>query len=280
MRRRALLAAGTSGMVTAAGSGAAQVAPTPMRRREWEMLAGGETERPYRIYFAEPGTPPPAGGFPLFLLLDGDGHFEPAVAALEAHGGSAAIAAIGYPGRNRRELDYTVPAEPPIPEEGGAPAFLAFVRDELLPRLAQEARLDPADRSLFGHSYGGLFVLYTLFRQPGLFRAHVAASPSIGYGQGTILPLEAGFEAAPPEVAPRLRLLVTVGELEQPRPPAPISERARIARQVDRARDLVERLSQLGPAGPRVAFHLFPGETHQSVVDPAIRLGLDFVLQR
>ena len=141
-------------------------------------------------------------------------------------------------------------------------------------------RLDPADRSLFGHSYGGLFVLYTLFRQPGLFRAHVAASPSIGYGQGTILPLEAGFEAAPPEVAPRLRLLVTVGELEQPRPPAPISERARIARQVDRARDLVERLSQLGPAGPRVAFHLFPGETHQSVVDPAIRLGLDFVLQR
>ena len=64
------------------------------------------------------------------------------------------------------------------------------------------------------------------------------------------------------------------------RPPAPISERARIARQVDRARDLAERLSQLGPAGPRVAFHLFPGETHQSVVDPAIRLGLDFVLQR
>ena len=280
MRRRALLAAGTSGLVTATGGGPVQAAPTPMRRREWEMQAGGETDRPYRIYLAEPGAAPPAEGFPLFLLLDGDGHFDPAVAALEARGGGAVIAAIGYPGRNRRELDYTVPAEPPIPEEGGAPAFLAFVRDELLPRLAREARLDPADRSLFGHSYGGLFVLYALFRQPGLFRSHIAASPSIGYGQGTILPLEAGFEAAPPEIASRLRLLVTVGELEQPRPPAPITERARIARQVDRAHDLVDRLSKLGPAGPEVAFHLFPGETHQSVVDPAIRLGLDFALRR
>ncbi|UPG74270.1 hypothetical protein MVG78_09180 [Roseomonas gilardii subsp. gilardii] len=123
-------------------------------------------------------------------------------------------------------------------------------------------------------------MLHTLFRQPGLFRNHVAASPSIGYGQGAVLPAEAGFEAAPPEIAPRLRLLVTVGELEQPRPPAPITERARIARQVDRARDLVERLAKLGPAGPEVAFHLFPGETHQSVVDPAIRLGLDFALGR
>ena len=280
MRRRALLAAGTSGLVTPAAGGRAQAAPSPMRRREWEMRAGGEADRPYRIYLAEPAAAPPAGGFPLFLLLDGDGQFEPAVAALEARGDDAVIAAIGYPGRNRRELDYTVPVQPPIPEEGGAPAFLAFVRDELMPRLAREARLDPAERSLFGHSYGGLFVLYALFRQPGLFRAHIAASPSIGYAQGAILPLEAGFEAAPPEIAPRLRLLVTVGELEQPRPPAPVPERARIARQVDRARDLVERLSQLGPAGPRPAFHLFPGENHQSVVEPAIRLGLDFALQR
>jgi len=35
---------------------------------------------------------------------------------------------------------------------------------------------------LFGHSYGGMFSVYTLFTNPDLFDAHIAASPSLMYG--------------------------------------------------------------------------------------------------
>jgi predicted alpha/beta superfamily hydrolase len=55
---------------------------------------------------------------------------------------------------------------------GGGPKLLAFLKDELIPYITKKY---PSNGSniLWGHSLGGLFVLYTLFTEPQLFDAYI-----------------------------------------------------------------------------------------------------------
>jgi predicted alpha/beta superfamily hydrolase len=76
---------------------------------------------------------------------------------------------------------------------GGAPAFLSFIPSELIPMIEQQYRADPSARVLVGHSLGGLFTLYALFHQPGLFASYVAGSPSLAYGERVTFAYEAAF---------------------------------------------------------------------------------------
>jgi len=62
---------------------------------------------------------------------------------------------------------------------GGAPLFLNFLRDELIPFVESDYRIDEDNRMLSGHSFGGLFSLYALFQAPDLFRKYFIGSPSI-----------------------------------------------------------------------------------------------------
>jgi hypothetical protein len=60
----------------------------------------------------------------------------------------------------------------------GAEGYFGFMRDELVPWV--EGRYEVTDdRALVGVSLGGLFVLYVLFNNHGLFRRYVAVSPAI-----------------------------------------------------------------------------------------------------
>jgi predicted alpha/beta superfamily hydrolase len=51
-----------------------------------------------------------------------------------------------------RTRDYTPTAPAEEPGGGQARAFLAFLRDELIPLIDRRYRTDPADRALCGHS--------------------------------------------------------------------------------------------------------------------------------
>jgi predicted alpha/beta superfamily hydrolase len=80
---------------------------------------------------------------------------------------------------------------------GGYPRFMKFLRDELLPLLAQKYPIDPAARhTLIGHSSGGHFVLRALFDPSSPFRRYVSISPSLGSAPGTIQRAEAEYAAA------------------------------------------------------------------------------------
>jgi uncharacterized protein len=59
---------------------------------------------------------------------------------------------------------------------GQAAAFWSFLHQELVPLIESEYRADPADRTLLGHSWGGTFAFYTLFREPRVFHRYVIAS--------------------------------------------------------------------------------------------------------
>jgi hypothetical protein len=72
----------------------------------------------------------------------------------------------------------------PVPNpatSGGAGSFLQFIRQELMPLMESEYRVDAADRTLLGHSWGGLFALYALFHQPELFQRYVVVSPDLTF---------------------------------------------------------------------------------------------------
>lgn len=308
MTRRGLLGASVAAAaVDLSLSGpAAAGEPVPVtlpRTMQWDMVAGGDRARPYRIFASWPETPPPPEGWPVLYLLDGNSVFGTATEAMRVVGGHGAavgippalVVAVGYPTEKafdqpRRARDYTPPAAgapasgTPV-ATGGADAFLGFIEGELKPEVERRFRVDRSRQTLFGHSYGGLFVLHALFTRCESFQRFVAASPSIWWQDRAILDGERRFTDAPPPAAAGCRLLVTVGgsELQAPpgEPPDPArEERRRKARMEENARELVERLAALGPRGPEVSFVSFAGENHGSVIPAAIGRAVAVALRR
>ncbi|MFA7227524.1 MAG: alpha/beta hydrolase-fold protein [Melioribacteraceae bacterium] len=82
-----------------------------------------------------------------------------------------------------------------IPVSGGAEKFLGFIREELIPFVESKYRIKSGDRTLAGHSLGGLFVLYSLFREPSLFNRYIAVSPALLWDNEFVLRRENIFFA-------------------------------------------------------------------------------------
>jgi len=61
---------------------------------------------------------------------------------------------------------------------GKADKFYGFMKNELIPRI-EKSLTNKKSRAFIGHSFGGLFCLYTLFKEDKLFDRHFAISPSI-----------------------------------------------------------------------------------------------------
>ncbi len=95
------------------------------------------------------------------------------------------IISIGYPVENPfdtipyRERDYVPSTWREDPEASSGEAFLQFIRDDLIPFVGAEYRVDADDRCLAGNSLAGVFALYTLFSQPDMFTRYVIGSPGI-----------------------------------------------------------------------------------------------------
>ncbi|KRB62042.1 esterase [Rhizobium sp. Root708] len=248
-------------------------------------------DAPYRIFLSVPAESPPAQGWPLLVLTDGNATFPFAVSSLVTQApypnatnvGWGVVAAIGYPTDEaydgmRRSWDLVPPpgrAYPPYNEggpeirTGGADKLLHFIEADLLPEIARRAPVDAGRRALFGHSFGGLFTLFALFERPDLFRNWIAASPSISWEDSQLLEREArrthgsgGFvhlsagEYEGDELAPFQYHNEDAAER---------LENNKLERTVDLAREMAERLDGT-PDGLRARFELLPGETHMSVL--------------
>lgn len=265
-----------------------------------------KTGRDYRIFIWQPATGQLQGKMPVVYLLDGNGTFPiaAAAAALQSRRPErtgvrpAIVVGIGYPttlwlDAERRTYDYT----PPVPEDalpqrpdrggwsrtGGADEFLDFIADELQPMIAAEFDIDRDQSALFGHSFGGLFVLHTLFTRPALFRNYAAASPSIWFGGDHLMQAKARFKAVQP-VLPTRRLLVTVGSLEQAEAQSADGSSAdydswiRRNKMVENAKGLASDLATMDPAALAVTYKEFEDENHASVLPAAISRALRFSL--
>lgn len=189
------------------------------------------------------------------------------------------LVAIAYPGaaadratyRMNRTRDYT-PAYAPDggygaeyqKVSGGGPKFRAFIAAELVPLIERRYRADAQDRTLVGHSYGGLFGTYVLLTQPTLFKRYVLISPSLWYANRIALTMEEA--AAATGTKPEANVFFAVGSFEN----QPANNRAMVD-------DLTEFVTKLKSRNnPRLVLHyrIYDGETHNSVFPGAVTRGL------
>jgi predicted alpha/beta superfamily hydrolase len=156
---------------------------------------------------------------------------------------------------------------PPADASGGAAEFLSFIRGQLVPSIEQSYNVSHQDRAWFGHSFGGLFGIYALFHNQGLFRRFVIGSPSLWWNQRAIFSAEESFAASGQPLP--ARVFFSVGLLEQ-----------RMAPQMPMVTDLrafLDRVERRNYRGLELQAHFFDDETHGSVIPATISKGLRFV---
>ena len=120
------------------------------------MVASGNTGATYQISVSLPADyATTTDKLPVIYALDGgidNGDRFSRMATITAEQGVRAVL-IGIGGYARRETDYRLP---------GATNFYAFVTTELIPFVESRYRINPATRTLAGHSYGGFFTVMAL----------------------------------------------------------------------------------------------------------------------
>ena len=72
-------------------------------------------------------------------------------------------------------------------ETGGGPRFLEFIHTELKPLIEAEYPADPADATIFGDSFGGLFSTFVLLNRPHTFQRYIIGSPSLFWNDKVLL---------------------------------------------------------------------------------------------
>lgn len=222
---------------------------------------------PYRLLLAWPEGAPPARGWPVLYVLDGEDNFAIAVLTARrlARGrsgvGDGIIVGIEAGPLPRRVRDYT-PATPgwTIPKgqpasglaTGGGEAFLDMVERQVQPLVNRRWRIDPSRRIVLGHSFGGLIGLHAALTRPALFDGVAAISPSLWFGDGLL-----AREAAAASV--RARVLIAEGDAQPDAAGAPAA--------------LVEAIDH-GQGSAR--FLPLPGQSHGSTMLAAMAPAITF----
>lgn len=73
-----------------------------------------------------------------------------------------------------------------FPIYGGSEKYIGFLKDELLPYISKNYRVNK-QRTVIGESLAGLFSAEILLKQPDLFDNYIIVSPSLWWGQQELL---------------------------------------------------------------------------------------------
>jgi predicted alpha/beta superfamily hydrolase len=280
--RRRILAhvALAGGALLAPRAGAAgRPAPYAMPRTEVHHVKAAANGQEYVLYVALPRTLPPGQRVPVVYVLDADYSFAIARNVVDHFADREdlppmIVVGVSYPGgiddmddyRRRRTRDYTPTHSvaggygPEIQKlSGGGPAFRDALERDLMPFVESRHPIDPKDRTLVGHSYGGLFATWVLLTKPALFRRYVAVSPSLWYDERMIFDVEK--KTAKERRGVPADVFLCVGGFEN----APM---------VTDLAELVAVLRQRGDPAVHVDDHVFEGETHDSVFPGAFTRGV------
>lgn len=132
--------------------------------------------------------------YPVVYVLDGE-VFLPTVKNVQSFysgGFTPEMVLVGISNQNHRIRDLTTSTITekygmPFKEENGkADVFLKFLEKELFPYI--ESKFPVTNfRTFIGHSYGGLFTIYTLVNHPELFSNYIAIDPSLDWDEQNLL---------------------------------------------------------------------------------------------
>lgn len=284
--KAALLALGTAAMLTAYAAAAqprleASTQPTVVQagsafyRFDRFTVPSHDGQRQYDVQIGIPKHRPPAKGFPVVYMLDGgaaiEGLSEDLLRRLDVGNSPPVLVAIGYVGQPRfdvkaRAFDYTPPdrAKPLVVDDqdrpgGGAADFLRLIEARIKPKVERMAPIDRRRQTLWGHSYGGLAVLYAAIAHHPRFQRFAAADPALWWNYGSLLS-EARAFAAHPSAQPRVIEIMTGGnETRRPGGSPARSSAMRSSVPSDSAKILADSLAA---AGNQVAYNRCEGAGH------------------
>lgn len=276
------------------------VADLPSEYYEFDRLLfdSRDGKRHYRVYIGVPRKPAPAQGYPVIYMLDGNAAMhtlqDQDLAALFTDN-PPVLVGIGYdvPSRHdvmARAFDYTPPILNPDGTAqtgtvnrgrpgGGADLFLDIIQEAIRPAVEARVSLDPARQTLWGHSFGGLFTLYTLVTRPLMFQRYVAGDPSVGWGDDALLKRANRFHA---DQAPKAIVRVLVGRgrpaANPDATPAPSSGPvSTIPPGRESTHALVNRLAH---EGMDITFQAFPEQSHGELFATSLRPALALAATR
>ena len=148
------------------------------------------------IYIHVPETYNPDGKtkYPVAYILDGELFLTPLTVVNQFYTGGfmPEMVLVGISNSKNRLRDLTTS---PVAELYGMPAsekngeaenFTQFIEKELIPFVEKNYPVT-SYRTLIGHSYGGLFTMYTLMYHSELFENYLAIDPSLDWDNQKIL---------------------------------------------------------------------------------------------
>ena len=224
--------------------------------------------------------------YPLIVTLDADYSFSICANHLEhlaarmSQGPQAILVSIAiagvYPDLDRYHLERTRDYTPIYSADGGnnntrfqhvsggGPAFQRVIAEEILPLIDARYRTDPSERTLVGHSFGGLFACWTLQARSDLFNRFLAVSPSLWYAGKWLFDRE--VEHASTRLPRETRIYLAVGSWEE--------QPANHGFMVSECMAFASLLAARGDPNLVVEQRTFEDETHASIFPAAFSTGI------
>ena len=144
----------------------------------------------------------------------------------------------------------------------GADNFIKFIQFELFPVVNKNYRINQDSVAIFGHSFGGLFAAYILFKQPELFKGYIISSPPIIWNNKSLLKLEAEYFSNHKELNNIVYL--SIGSLENWNDDEFINN----------LNEFSKNIQAHNYKGLTLVTRIFEGETHSSVPPTVLNNGM------
>jgi len=124
--------------------------------------------------------------YPVVYLLDGEHAFSPFVSMLRTYSEMydykilPEMIVVGISNTNRT-LDFSPTTDNNPKQFGRGEEFLEFIKKELFPYVEQNYAGSKKNRTIVGHSFGGLVVMNALTRHPELFKNYALIDGSLWF---------------------------------------------------------------------------------------------------
>ncbi len=152
---------------------------------------------------------------------------------------------------------------------GGGDAYVAYLRDQVIPFVAGRYRSDEGRRMLLGHSYGALLATQVLFSDPALFSGYVLGSPSYWYDGGVMDAFERTYAEGHDDLDASIYMYV--GEYERP-------AHGKRYDMVGDARRMAASLGARRYPSLRIRLDVLDDEDHLSVAPRGFTHGLNYLM--
>lgn len=151
---------------------------------------------------------------------------------------------------------------------GHADDFLRFLEESVKPFIDENYSVHPKDRTLVGHSFGGLFALHVLLTKSDAFSRYLIASPSLWWDDSVIFRSEENY--AETHTNMDKNVFISVGSREF------VSGSQGM---VENTQSMFEKLESRNYPDLQLTFRMFEDETHESVVGISIQKGIESVFR-